>query len=175
MRTVIEVSYSTYDSTYDTASAEALKDIKNIQHFFGDGTFDCCPSPFYQIFTIHGDAGSDAHETNVVPIFYALLVNKEKSTYENKFKKIKEAVPDFNPMKIAVDFELATMLAIKEVFPAAKIHGCNVHFQRAIYRKGKSLGLLAHEETTLYVKLCACLAFLPEEVEDGWLSIMENR
>lgn len=157
-------------------SAQALKHIKNIQHYFGDGTFDCCPGPFYQIFTIHGDMGSDAQATNIVPIFYVLLVNKEKSTYEVMFKKIKEAVPDFSPMKFTVDFELATMLAIKEVLPAVTIHGCNVHFQRAIYRKAKSLGLLAHEETTLYVKLCTCLAFLPkEDIEDGWLSVMENR
>ncbi|XP_045504938.1 uncharacterized protein LOC123701487 [Colias croceus] len=156
-------------------SAQALKHIKNIQHYFGDGTFDCCPGPFYQIFTIHGDMGSDAQATNIVPIFYVLLVNKEKSTYEVMFKKIKEAVPDFSPMKFTVDFELATMLAIKEVLPAVTIHGCNVHFQRAIYRKAKSLGLLAHEETTLYVKLCTCLAFLPkEDIEDGWLSVMEN-
>ncbi|KAH9632033.1 hypothetical protein HF086_005364 [Spodoptera exigua] len=99
--------------------------------------------------------GSDAQATNIVPIFYVLLVNKEKSTYEVMFKKIK-AVPDFSPMKFTVDFELATMLAIK--------------------RKAKSLGLLAHEETTLYVKLCTCLAFLPkEDIEDGWLSVMENR
>lgn len=154
----------------------ALNEIKNVHHFFCDGTFDCCPSPFKQIYTIHGDIGNNSDETNIVPIFYTLLINKEKGTYEMMFKKIKEALPDFKPLKFTLDFEMSTIVAINDVFPTAEIHGCFVHFQNAVYRRAKSLGLLEHEETTQYVKLCICLAYLPkDEIEDGWLAIMGNR
>lgn len=158
------------------ASDIAADEIKNVHHFFCDGTFDCCPCPFKQIYTIHGDIGNNSDETNIVPIFYALLVNKEKETYEIMFKKIKEALPDFKPLKFTLDFEMSAIVAINNEFPTAEIHGCFVHFQNAVYRRAKSLKLLEYKETTQYVKLCICLAYLPkEEIEDGWLAIMENR
>uniref|UniRef100_A0A2A4K3L7 MULE transposase domain-containing protein n=1 Tax=Heliothis virescens TaxID=7102 RepID=A0A2A4K3L7_HELVI len=91
------------------------------------------------------------------------------------FKKIKEAIPDFNPKKFILDFEAAAINAIEHVFPEAVIHGCFVHFQRSVYRKAKSLGLLDHEETSAYVRMCICLAYLPSnKIEDGWLAIIEN-
>lgn len=158
------------------ASESAQKHIEHVQHFFGDGTFDCCAKPFIQIYTIHGDIGSDVTKTNIAPLFYVLLCNKEKRTYETMLIKIKEALPNFNPIKFTLDFEAAAMNAIKTVFPETIIRGCFVHFQRSVMRKARSLGLLEHEEPTQHVKLCTSLAFLPkEDIEDGWLLIMENR
>ncbi|XP_075990283.1 uncharacterized protein LOC142985927 [Anticarsia gemmatalis] len=89
--------------------------------------------------------------------------------------KIKEALPDFQPIKFTLDFEMSAMIAINEVFPETTIHGCFVHFQRSIYRKAQSLKLMDHKETAQYVKLCISLAFLPkDEIEDGWLAVMGN-
>ncbi|KAJ2937596.1 hypothetical protein O0L34_g19077 [Tuta absoluta] len=159
------------------ASPKAKTEIKKVRDYFCDGTFDCCPLPFTQIFTIHGDVSPEdtTDDTNVVPMVYVLLANKEKETYKTMFTKIKEALPDFNPEKFILDFEISTILAINDVFPQANIHGCYVHFQRAVYRKATSLGLMDHEETALHVKLCTTLPFLPEEdIDDGWLAIMEN-
>lgn len=158
------------------ASKAINSHINRVQHYFGDGTFDCCAKPFVQIYTIQGDIGSDVNASNIVPLFYVLLANKETRTYETMFAKIKEAHPGFNPTKFTVDFETAAMNAIKKVFPDIIVQGCFVHFQRCIFRKAKSLGLLDHEETKQHVKLCISLAFLPkEDIEDGWLAIMENR
>lgn len=53
-----------------------LDEIKKVHHFFCDGTFDCCP--FKQIYTIHGDIGNNSDKTNIVPIFYVLLVHKKR-------------------------------------------------------------------------------------------------
>lgn len=159
-------------------SPKGRTDLKNVNDYMCDGTFDCCPGPFEQIFTIQGDISNadNPEETNIVPIFYALLVNKTKSTYITMFQKIKETLPGFDPKKFVLDFEAATMSAIEQVFPEAVIHGCFVHFQRSVYRKAKSLGLLDHEETTSYVRMCISLAYLPQhEIEDGWLAVIENR
>lgn len=124
-------------------SPKVRKEIKNVHHYLCDGTFDCCPVPIKEIFTIHGDVGEadDQHTTNIVPMFYVLLTNKTKSTYEIMFVQITEALTDFNPQKFTLDFEVATMSAIEEVFPEAVIHGCFVHFQRSIYiQEGEILG-----------------------------------
>lgn len=92
------------------------------------------------------------------------------------FKKIKEALPDFKPLKFTFGYEMSAIVAINNEFPTAEIHGCFVHFRNAVYRWAKSLGLLEYEVTAQYVKLCICLAYLPkEEIEDSWLTIMENR
>ncbi|KAF9420953.1 hypothetical protein HW555_002936, partial [Spodoptera exigua] len=98
-------------------------------------------------------------------------LNVEKTQFRNPAEVI---IPEIFQKYLLVDY-CENDNRIIRYRPAVTIHGCNVHFQRAIYRKAKSLGLLAHEETTLYVKLCTCLAFLPkEDIEDGWLSVMEN-
>lgn len=60
-------------------------------------------------------------ETNIVPIFYVLLINKTKITYIKMFQKINESLPDFNLKKFILDFEEATMSAIEEVFPEAVV------------------------------------------------------
>ncbi|KAI5645679.1 MULE transposase domain-containing protein [Phthorimaea operculella] len=157
------------------ASTKIHQHVVGIQHYFCDGTFDCCSAPFSQLYTIHGDLGSTETSTNIVPLFYVLLTNKETATYEVMFKKIKEAVPAFNPAKFTLDFEASALRAIQNVFPDAVIRGCFIHFQRSLFRKAQSLGLLAHETTTEHVKLCASLALLvKEDVEDGWLTIMED-
>ncbi|KAJ8728987.1 hypothetical protein PYW07_006683 [Mythimna separata] len=157
------------------ASPKVRINVQNIKHYFCDGTFKSCVKPFTQLYTIHGDIGSDLYQSNIVPLFYALLTDKRGITYEALFQKIKDAVQEFRPIKFTMDFEMAAINAVKNVFPRASIHGCFIHFQRSIYRKATSLELLEYEETKQHIKLCASLAFLPkEDIEDGWLTLMEN-
>ncbi|KAH9640003.1 hypothetical protein HF086_008098 [Spodoptera exigua] len=157
------------------SSTEVKEHIKCVTHYFGDGTFDGCPNPFEQVYVIHGDMGSTELSTNVAPLFYILLKNKEGKTYEKVFELIKQTLPEWRPSKFTFDYEIGVINAAAKIFPDIKINGCNVHFQKNVIKKAKSLNLMEHEESSNHVKQCIRLAFLPkQDIEDGWLHIMEN-
>lgn len=157
-------------------STEIKQHIKDVTHIFGDGTFDGCPAPFTQVYIIHGDMGSTETATNVAPLFYVLLKNKEGETYKKMFELIKDALPEWCPSKCTFDFEMGAINAATVVFHGVEVNGCNIHFQKNVIKKATSLHLMDHEETAKHIKLCMSLAYLPKpDIEDGWLFIMENR
>lgn len=159
-----------------SAGREAASTYK---HFFFDGTFKSCSKQFLQIYSIHVDIGSTSSETNVIPIIFALLPNKTKIIYTRLFKLIKEHIPNFNPNTITIDFETATIQAIKDVFPNTQISGCNYHFNQSLWRKVQDIGLVEeyrdNEEIRLNIRMCSALSLIPlQNIDEGWLIIMEN-
>ena len=56
---------------------------------FVDGTFSICPSIFYQVFTIH-----IMKYNKVFPMIYALLPNKQRSSYNRAYMLLKDAALD---------------------------------------------------------------------------------
>lgn len=158
------------------ASKSAIGHLNEVRHYFADGTFKCCAKPFLQLYVIHGDIGSTETGTNIVPFFYAVLTNKEETTYERLFSKLKSHLPEWTAEMMTLDYEKGPINAIKKTFPNIIVKGCFVHFGRALLRKAKSLGLLQHEESHNHVKLCMALAHLPrEDINDGWLYVMSQR
>lgn len=109
--------------------------------FFADGTFKSCPRLFHQIFTIHADLGSSNESTALTPLVYALMSDRKKKTYEILFRLIKSQIPDWNPSSFTCDFEEAIMSAITKVFPDVNLHGCYYHFNKAVWKNGRELGL----------------------------------
>jgi hypothetical protein len=100
-----------------------------------DGTFNTAPKVYSkkgQLYTIHGLMQS-SHEKGLTqdafPFIYALLPNKCKSTYIDRFEAIKNVsqVP-LNPEYGIIDFEMAVLEALKSAFPSSKIRGCWFHF-----------------------------------------------
>lgn len=77
-----------------------------------DGTFKSCPSPFQQLFTIHGDIGSDINNTNVIPLVYAFMSHRTKKAYSISFDLIVSQIPEWKPAKFTIDFEEGTMKAL---------------------------------------------------------------
>lgn len=147
--------------------------------FFMDGTFKSCSKQFKQIYTIHADYGSSEEVTNIHPVLFALLPNKTKDTYVRLFLCIIQVIPEWNPINVTIDFEAATMSALREVFPQVEIHGCYFHMKKCLWRKVQDIGLireyLDNEEVRLHISMCAALAFLkPEDVFDGWMEIHAN-
>lgn len=71
------------------------------------------------------------------------------------------------PKQINVDFELAAINAASEVFPNAKVQGCNFHFKQSIIRNLNSIGLKKRYESDVKfaheVRQLMAIAFLPEE------------
>lgn len=157
------------------ANQEARKNITKIKDFFADGTFRCVVKPFYQLYTIFGDIYSDENSKNVVPLIYALLPDKKQDTYEKLFSVIKLQLPNWCPSKMTTDYEKAAMNAIKVIFPNVTIGGCYFHFSQALCKKAKKLNVFKEPSHKRHIALCAALSLVPlEEVDNGWLYIMED-
>lgn len=138
-------------------STEIKEHIKCVTHYFSDGTFDGCPNPI-RVYVIYGDMGSTEVSTNVAPLFYILLKNKERKTYVKVFELIKQAFPEWRPSKFTFDYEMGAINAAANVFPGIKINGCNIHFLKNVVKKAKSLNFMEHEESATHVKQCLGLA-----------------
>lgn len=146
---------------------------------FIDGTFKSCCKQFKQLYSFHVDIGSNCTETNIVPVMFALLQNKQKKTYSRLFEIVKEKLPRWSPKTVKIDFEMAAIAALRSIFPNIRVSGCNFHFNQCLWRKVQELGLTEeykqNAEVRLHIRMCAALAYIPlTEVENGWLSIMED-
>lgn len=113
--------------------------IQSLQHLcqspqlFCDGTFKSAPKLFYQLFSLHGTVNG-----YTFPLVYCITTKKCQATYREIFTHLKQHSTalgfHLTPQRITCDFELATINAIKEVFPETSIGGCLFHFSQAIYR-----------------------------------------
>ena len=56
---------------------ESASILQNSDHWYADGTFDVCPSSYYQVYTIHG-----LRNGKVYPCMYVLLSNKKETMYK---------------------------------------------------------------------------------------------
>ena len=105
------------------SGVKGKESVRTSSQFFMDGTFKCCSKQFAQVYTVHAHLGGRTDETNVFPVVFALLPNKKKETYARMLQLIKEAVPQWCPSKVNVDFEAAAISALHEVFPSMKSVG----------------------------------------------------
>lgn len=154
--------------------------LASCEDFFMDGTFKSSTKQFSQIYSIHADFGSSTEETNIYPVVFALLPNKKKETYVRLFQLILNAVPNWTPRQVNVDYEVSAISALKEVFATVKVRGCYFHMKKCLWRKVQDLGLTRdykeNEEVRNIVKMCASLAFLnPDDVCNGWLEIYSRK
>lgn len=111
---------------------KAKKVMNEVHDFYSDGTFKSCPSPFIQLYSIHGDLGSTVNHTNIVPLVYALMSDKKMESDIILFSMIKSQIPDWDPKKYKTDYERAAMKAFTTVFPSVIISGCYYHFNHSI-------------------------------------------
>lgn len=149
--------------------------LSAIKHIFCDGTFQCCPPPFDQLYVMHGDVGSSQSTTNVVPLLYALLSDRKTETYDLFCKLVSSQIDNFCPKKITMDMEQAAVNAFKKNFPDAEIKLCYFHVKRNIRKKGKKLNLLKNKFTSRVVMLCGAMPLLPTEyMTEGWNYILKN-
>lgn len=141
--------------------------MKKVKHFFMDGTFKCCPSPFKQMFSIHGDIGSNCDQTIILPLVYAFMTHQTKRAYSILFDLIKSQIPDWQPVKVTTDFEEASMRVLSKM--NLRIKGCQYHFSNSLWRKAKQLGLHKNKFDRRLVALCSKLSFLPaDKIKIGW-------
>ncbi|XP_053618109.1 uncharacterized protein LOC128679717 [Plodia interpunctella] len=157
------------------ADSEVLEQIKHIKIYFSDGTFECCPKPIVQLYSIHGDLGSNEEHTRIVPLMYVLLNRKTEEIYTTLFQVLKEHIPDWEPLIYVTDYEQAAMNAISKVFPSVEVKGCYFHFSHNVWKKAKALNLTKEKRLRKHVALSALLPLLPREfISDGWCYLMED-
>lgn len=145
-------------------------DLKNYSHIFADGTFKSCPSSFKQLYTIHGFNDSNG---TIVPLFFCLLPNKKMTTYATLYRLIKSQTGEvFNPQKITLDYELAAIIAVQQVFPNIIVKGCYFHFNRGIFRRAKKMKTRVKQR---HAARCVGLARLPENhIQRGYEYVMKR-
>lgn len=153
----------------------ARKRITKKKHaYFGDGTFRCVPSPFYQLYSLHIDYGSNEKATNIRPVVFALLPDKSQQTYMRFFKLLKEIL-NIDVKTFKADYELGALNAVRAVFPQAIITGCFHHYNDAIWRKSKQLHVNESKSGRRLTRLCALLPLLPANlIHETWHSLMQD-
>lgn len=156
------------------ASEEAKSLMSVLEHFFGDGTFKSCPTPFKQIYTIHGDDNSDMEHTRVIPLVYVIMTKMNENTYKIVFDLIKTVIPNWKPLKFTSDFEKAAMNAMQFIFPEVQIKGCQIHMAKAVKKRAKELKLDKNKLLNRTVALCTALPLLPRNlIIEGWNYILD--
>jgi hypothetical protein len=138
------------------------------EEIFVDGTFKCCPKPYYQLVTIHG-----RYEERVLPMAYCLLKRKQLRLYRQVLRSIKRRVynvtgQQFEPRKVICDFELSLILALQTELSQTSIKGCFFHFTQSVWRRIQKLGLeRAYRRNSTFAnfaKKLMALAHLPTAV-----------
>ena len=147
------------------ATQENLKLLSEANSIYMDGTFEVCPSMFYQLYTINAFIHGKQF-----PLLYALLPAKSREVYNRMFMLLKESMQNFgiqiiNPQNVIFDFELALIQAAELHFPGANLHGCYFHFAQCLWRKVQELGLSSDykddEHIRAFIQKSAALSFVP--------------
>nr|XP_042912364.1 uncharacterized protein LOC122272586 [Parasteatoda tepidariorum] len=112
-------------------TAENLRNLCASPKLFLDGTFKVTPKIFKQLYTLHGD-----YMGQIFPMAFCLLGGKTFALYKRLFELVKSAAWSHNyllaPNFAMVDFELASIKALKEVFPSIEVKGCYFHFVQSL-------------------------------------------
>ncbi|CAF2150458.1 unnamed protein product [Rotaria magnacalcarata] len=143
------------------ASKEQLDFLNSCESCHCDGTFAVAPNLFEQMYSIHGSVRGKS-----LPLVYSLLPNKNKETYEELFRIIKQYVAR-KPKYITIDFEKAAENAFGVLYPECDIFGCFFHFKQCIWRHICELHLkdefLQNDISRRTMKNLAALAFVPPQ------------
>lgn len=122
-------------------SSEVIKMIEHIpaeeRRYLLDGTFSIRPvGPYYQVLVMYIEFRND-----VVPFMYVVMSNKRADAYEAIFNYIENKIFAMKPTSFMADFEGGIRAAIRNCYPAAKLHGCWYHYSAAVRGKMTSYGM----------------------------------
>ena len=136
-----------------------------------DGTFYVVPSMFSQLYTMHVMIGG-----SMISCAYFLLPAKTKETYIDMFQLLQQRC-SLSASRFQIDFEMATVKAVQQLFPNALVSGCFFHYTQCIWRKVQAIGLASQYNRGMSVvqKVVRRLAGLPllklTDVQEGFYSI----
>ena len=163
------------DCIYIFASDYSLQCMCLADTLCCDGTFDCVPSIFTQLFTVNY-----FYAEKLLPAIYVLSRRRTAQTYELVLAELKEYLSgngnNLKASKIICDYENSLLATLQAAFPRTKIQGCYFHFCQCVYRKVQKLGLsqlyLKSVNFKMLVRVLMALAFLPSgEITDSFDSL----
>lgn len=156
------------------ATNVSKKIVKRPGKYYADGTFKTTPKPYYQLFTIHCDIGSSEEQTNIIPVAFALLMNKTQVVYEKLFYILKDKLR-VQMLTFKSDYETAILNAASKVFPSAQISGCYHHYNDAVWRMSKKLKLNKTKEGRSSTRKCAIIPLVPaNRIHQTWQHILDT-
>ncbi|XP_018496452.1 uncharacterized protein LOC108864738, partial [Galendromus occidentalis] len=173
--TFLMIDDGTTDRMLGFLTEEALTILCGATAVFMDGTFRIVPSLFCQLYSLHA-----FFRGQMMPLAYFLLADKEKDTYIRMFRLISDLAASrgllFRPAKFHLDYEVAALKAIEQVFPTAAIRGCAFHFCQAVWRNVQRHGLSTSYSNDAsvkrFIKSTMALCFVPlERIDDAWMEI----
>ena len=144
------------------------KRLSECDEIYVDGTFKCCPKPYYQLVTVHG-----RYHDRVIPVAFCLLKGKDVALYRKMMREIKQRVlqvsgQHLNPTRVVTDFEVSLISAIETEFPQSTVKGCYFHFTQSVWRRVVELGLAVpfkrDKALSNFVRKLMSLAYLPTAV-----------
>ena len=117
----------------------------------------------------------------VVPPCHAMPCQlRNKNTDTIRVFELLEEKRVLNTHSILVDFEMASINALRDHFPNADIQGCLFHFGQCLWRKIQELGLRAwynqpRGEKSLLIKMFTALVFVPINlVPDAFNALLDS-
>ena len=133
--------------------------------FMGDGTFECVPSFFTQMYTIH-----TFHGASSFPVAFALMEEKTTQAYEILFRVLNDS--GFVIKTFMSDFEKGSRNAVRNIYPGVNVKGCWFHYTQSIMRRVKKVGLQREYASVPFVnttvrRLFALSFVKPAEVPDA--------
>ena len=168
------------------ATTRQLKFMRKIKRWYMDATFHVVPSPFYQLFSVHGFIRRKK-AIKQVPLAFVLMSKKSGKDYRAVFASLSSLAKQSSsspnaPLKlteIVVDFERAVWTAAQTVFPNVKIMGCAFHWSQCLFKRLKKLGLaplyVENRETRFAIRQLMSLNLLPaDKIRPAFYNIAEQ-
>jgi hypothetical protein len=87
------------------------------------------PEIFFQLFAIHAN-----YRDHVIPVAFILLPSKTEQIYQQMVNEIIQLAPAWQPQRVMMDFEKATINVFNHTFPAVELSGCYFHFCQNVLR-----------------------------------------
>ncbi|EGT46205.1 hypothetical protein CAEBREN_07919 [Caenorhabditis brenneri] len=119
------------------ASQGGLELLAEGNVIFADGTFECVPDGFSQLFTVH----TYISESVIRPVVFGLLPSKQTVAYESFLTELKKQpeLANWSPQLIIADFEMGIRNAFTSEFPTIEAHACYFHLVKAWRSKATQL------------------------------------
>ena len=143
-----------------------------------DGTFKSAPEMYRQVYSIHCQVMG-----YFMPAIVALLPTKDEVSYMRMFQILQQAAQrygmELQPNIVNIDFEMAMINTVQQIFPESKIRGCLFHYSQAVWRKVQNLGLtVRYREDREFIRLVRRASALPlvpmESFPEVWMEAMNE-
>ncbi|XP_025997504.1 uncharacterized protein LOC105203516 [Solenopsis invicta] len=154
-------------------SSDALiNSLKTATEIFVDGTFYVVPRDPHiciQLYTVH----MRFKDKGIASVFI-LCEKRTYALYQVIWEKILEFVPELksNVKFIMSDYEKAANKVLQKCFPEASIKGCWFHYNQAVVRKWRQLGL-KHSPNKLLTMVMS-VPLVPHTLFEECFTILQN-